>query len=714
MGPRQLTILRGRTFMVSDGRGNVEVNPAQPSGLFYRDMRHLSRWELRFNGRPLIALAGDVVAHDEAVVFLEEPTGTVYRNPTVSVVRRRWVGDGVTERLEVTSHDVAPLSVQLDLLFDADFADVFEVKDRLAKSGRMYRQVGADHVLLGYRRDGFVRETRISAGEAYYTQESASFRLRLEPGECWRRDIRITVGTGPGDAQAPDLPDRNSGRLDPITGEIPGEMLGGQAPRPVAQPPAPRRPGNHPAPAGGGQDVQADPFEPVAAWLQGTPRLDTDSDDLMRLYRHSLIDLAALRFHPDGADTAALPAAGLPWFMALFGRDSLIVSYQALPFVPELARTTLHTLAALQAHTRDDFRDAEPGKILHELRHGELTYFGQRPQSPYYGSADATPLFLVVLDEYERWSGDTATVRNLETVARKAMRWVEVYGDTDRDGFVEYATRNPVTGLVNQCWKDSWNSIVHPDGTLAALPRATCELQGYAYDARRRVARLAREVWHDPTYAQRLDRDADRLRDRFQEAFWLPDRGFYALALDGRKRPVPTLTSNLGHLLWSGIVPDERVDDVVSHLMGEPLFSGWGVRTLAAGQPAYNPIEYHNGSVWPHDNSLIAAGLARYGRRAEAARIARAVLDSAPHVGYRLPEALVGIPRASSDLPVPYPSACSPQAWASGATLLFIRTVLGLEPTADGVRLDPRLPDGLSRLGLSGIPVRGTRCDAAA
>ena len=316
---------------------------------------------------------------------------------------------------------------------------------------------------------------------------------------------------------------------------------------------------------------------------------------------------------------ASLPAAGLPWFMALFGRDSLITSYQAIPFVPELARTTLLALGAHQATEWDDFRDAEPGKILHELRHGELAHFGERPHSPYFGSADATPLFLIVLDEYERWTGDVATVRRLEGAARAALEWMERYGDLDGDGYIEYQTRNPMTGLENQCWKDSWNSIVLSGrDDWPRLPRACCEIQGYAYDARVRTARLAREVWDDPELADRLEADAARAARRsFDRDFWLPDVGFYALALDGDKQPVPTLTSNIGHLLWSGIVADERVEAVVAHLVGERMFSGWGVRTLADGQPVYNPIEYHNGTVWPHDTALIAAGLARYGRRQE-------------------------------------------------------------------------------------------------
>jgi glycogen debranching enzyme len=452
----------------------------------------------------------------------------------------------------------------------------------------------------------------------------------------------------------------------------------------------------------------------LADWLAAAPRLDTDWFELRQVYKRSLIDLAALRFYPESVPDSSLPAAGLPWFMALIGRDSLITSYQAIPFVPELARTTLLALGAHQATGFDDFRDAEPGKILHELRHGELAQFGERPHSPYYGSADATPLFLVVLDEYERWTGDTETVRHLEGAARAAVEWMERHGDSDGDGYIEYQTRNPKTGLVNQCWKDSGNSIVHPDGRLATLPRACCEIQGYAYDARVRAARLAREVWGDPAFAERLEQDAAALRDRFDRDFWLPDLGFYALALDGDKKPVGTLTSNMGHLLWSGIVADERVEAVVAQLTGEAMYSGWGVRTLGTGQPVYSPIEYHNGTVWPHDTALIALGLARYGRRAEANKLVVALMDAAGHFAFRLPEAFAGYPREQTLVPVEYPSACSPQAWATGAPLLFLRIMLGLEPTANGLTVRPHLPAEVNRLLLRGVPGRWGRADAVA
>ena len=346
----------------------------------------------------------------------------------------------------------------------------------------------------------------------------------------------------------------------------------------------------------------------VDAWVGAAPRLVCSWEPLQLIYRRSLVDMAALRFRT-GITPGALPAAGLPWFMAVFGRDSLIASFQAIPFAPELAASTLRTLALFQGRVEDPFRDEEPGKILHELRLGELTAFEERPHSPYYGAADSTMLFLIVLEEYVRWTGDRALARELEREARAAVTWIDRYGDRDHDGFVEYKRGDDKTGLDNQCWKDSWDSIAFADGTIAPLPRATCELQGYVYDAKLRTARLAREVWNDPVWAKQLETQAVELKKRFNQEFWIPERNFFALALDGQKRKVDSLTSNIGHLLWSGIADDEKAESCVKHLMSDALFSGWGIRTMASSENSYNPIGYHVGTVWPHDNSFIAWGL---------------------------------------------------------------------------------------------------------
>lgn len=658
----EISILQADTFMVGDRCGDVDPSMDGLHGLFYRDMRHLSRWQLRLNGRQMQVLSADTIEYDEAVFFLVEPNGGVHRTPSVSVIRQRQVAVGVHESVTIHNHGTTPAHLEVSVLFGADFADVFEVKDNVTKTGSHYRRLREGGVTLGYHRDGYCRETHVSAEGAYFTEGSLTFRLELAPMQDWTGEVDVVLGVSEG--------------------------------RPL-----PRR--------------AHCPDMPVSLqdWLDAAPRIEADWTDLRQIYHRSLVDLAALRFYPDGIPDASLPAAGLPWFMALFGRDSLLTSYQTLPFVPELARTTLWALAAKQATGYDDFRDAAPGKILHELRHGELAFFGERPQSPYYGAADTTPLFLILLDEYERWTGDTGTALRLEGAARAALGWLEKDGDLDGDGYLEYQTRNPTSGLVNQCWKDSWNAVVHPDGSLASLPRATCELQGYAYDARLRCARLAREVWADPDLATRLERNADQLKRQFDADFWLAEEGFYALALDGEKQPVRTLTSNIGHLLWTGIVPAERVDSLAAHLCGERMFSGWGVRTLADGQMAYNPVEYHNGTVWPHDTAIAAAGLARYGRRPEANRLAVALLEAGRHLGHRLPEAFAGYPRAATLVPVLYPTACSPQAWAAGAPLFLLRVMLGLEPGPEELTMSPRLPRWAGRLALHGVPGRWGKAD---
>jgi glycogen debranching enzyme len=397
--------------------------------------------------------------------------------------------------------------------------------------------------------------------------------------------------------------------------------------------------------------------------------------------------------------------------MSIFGRDSVLTSLQALPFTPELARATLIALAAWQGTVINDFREEEPGKILHEIRYGELVAFLERPHLPYFGAADSTPLFLILLDEYERWSGNVQLVSELEQEARAALDWIDTYGDKTGDGYVDYE-RKMDTGLENQCWKDSSNSILFADGSNSKLPRATCEIQGYVYDARRRAARLAREVWKDEDLSTRLEREAAELKQRFNRDYWISDGEYFALALDGDGRKVDALTSNIGHLLWSGIVDEEKIPACVNHLMSETLFSGWGVRTMATTNGGYNPVGYHVGTVWPHDNSFIAWGLTRAGYRKEAARIALGILEAATYFGGRLPEAFAGYPRALTHYPVEYPTACSPQAWATGAPLLLLRTLLGLEPIGNQLLVDPGVPRSIERLELFEIPGRWGQVDA--
>jgi glycogen debranching enzyme len=658
-----ISILDGSTFVVSDLKGDIDAGPAQPKGLFYRDTRFLSRWILTLEGLPLEVLSTDDVDYFSAQFFLYPPTGTIYKNPELSVIRQRTVGDGIHEDVLVLNHSTQPLEVTLMMAADSDFADLFEVKDALAKKGQLYREVRDGSLVFGYRREDFVRETEISASQPVTIGEGGlSFHVRLDPHGQWQTCLEVVPSAG----ETPRGKHRHGSMHNPR----PNMELG------------------------------------LEEWLEQAPKLQSSWDKLGHIYWRSLVDLAALRFYPDILPESSVPAAGLPWFMALFGRDSLITSYQSLPFTPELAETTLRVLAARQGQEVDDFRDEEPGKILHELRVGELTYFKERPHSPYYGTADATPLWLILLEETEAWTGNATLIRALEPNARAALSWIDEHGDLDGDGYVEYQRRNVESGLENMCWKDSSNSILFADGTNSKLPRATCEIQGYVYDAKRRSARLARAFWADPDLADRLDREADELKERFNRDFWIADREYFALALDGDKRQVDSLTSNIGHLLWSGIVDDGKAEALRRHLMSDEMFSGWGVRTMADGMDGYNPIEYHNGTVWPHDNSIIVAGLRRYGFAEDAARIAYVLLEAATYWNWRLPEVFAGYPRSLTHFPVEYPAGCSPQAWAAGTPLLLLREVLGLDPDGDRLRSAPVLPPEISELSFQGIKGR--------
>jgi glycogen debranching enzyme len=419
--------------------------------------------------------------------------------------------------------------------------------------------------------------------------------------------------------------------------------------------------------------------------------------------QRSLVDIDSLLIaDPDDRSCVAI-AAGAPWFMALFGRDSLITAYMMLPVRRELAVGTLRMLASRQGTEVDDLSEEQPGRILHETRFTPDSGLALGGRHVYYGTADATPLFALLLAELWRWGEPLDALGDLITAADRALEWTRTYGDPDRDGFVEYQ-RTSERGLVNQGWRDSWNGVTFADGTIAEGPIALCEVQGYVYAALRGRAEMARAA-NDRRLARRLDDRADRLRDSFESAFWMPDLGYYAMALDGRKRPVDALTSSIGHLLWTGIVPDERAAALADLLVGDELFSGWGVRTLATSMGAYNPLSYHNGSVWPHDNAIVAHGLARYGLGDAACAVTDAMFDVAVAFGGRLPELFGGFSREEYPEPVPYPTACSPQAWASGAPLLMLRATLGLDVNVPlrTASLSPALPEHLRPMSWHGV-----------
>jgi glycogen debranching enzyme len=664
-------ILDGNTFVVSDRRGDIEASLTDPTGLFSFDTRFLSKWVLTVNGERLNPLSVDDLHYFETRFFLVPGTGTVYVDAKLSVIRQRAVGGGFHEELTILNHNDEPVDLVVRLEAASDFADLFEVKDALEKKGKYSRRIEDGKLLLAYERQTFSRSTVISAtAPARVDKQGLTFNVRLEPHGEWTTEIDV----------ATTLP------------------VGRRAERPALA-----------------QKRRRENMERnLDQWLGNAPRLECDWEPLRGIYRRSLVDLAALRFSPPITPGKSLPAAGLPWFMTMFGRDSIFTSLQALPFTPELAATTLRVLGLWQGTRVDDFRDEDPGRILHEMRYGEMTAFEERPHSPYYGCADATALYVVLLDEYERWTGDRKLVRELEHEARAALNWIDEYADLMGNGYVSYQRRNEKTGLENQCWKDSWDSISYRDGRLPGFPRATCELQGYAYDAKVRGARLARTVWKDPAFADGLEKQAADLKRRFNRDFWVAGDEYFALALDADGNQVDALSSNNGHLLWSGIVDKSKAKAVARHLMGPRLFSGWGVRTLAEGEGRFNPIGYHVGTVWPFDNSFIAWGLRRYGFKQEAAQIAAGILNAAAFFDGRLPEAFGGYRREATKYPVEYPTACSPQAWSTGAPLLLLRTMLGLESLGDNLIVDPALPSGIGVLALMEIPGRWGRVDAFA
>ena len=672
MSDALVQILEGNTFVVSDDKGDIEASSTDPTGLFSFDTRFLSRWVLTVNGQRLTALSTDDLQYFQARFFLVPGSGTVYVDSKLSVIREREVADGFREQLRVLNHENDPVKLKVRVEAASDFADLFEVKDALKKKGQYRSEVTGDSLVLRYQRDTYIRETWISGGhDAMVDATGLTFNVTVPGHGEWATELEVVVSQG--------MPDG------------------------VAEAPVGIR-GQH--------RVRRDMARGLQKWLQRAPSLDCDWEPLEHIYQRCMTDLAALRFSTLTMPGRALPAAGLPWFMTIFGRDSIFTSLQALPFTSELAETTLRALAERQGTRTDDFRDEDPGRILHEMRYGEMTAFEERPHSPYYGNADATMLYVVLLDEYERWTGDTKLVRDLERAARAALAWIDEYADLQGNGYVSYQRRNAKTGLENQCWKDSWDSISYRNGDLPGFPRATCELQGYAYDAKMRAARLARHVWKDPAFADQLEKEAADLKRRFNRDFWVKDGEYFAVALDSDGRQVDSLTSNMGHLLWSGIVDTSKARAVARHLMSPAMFSGWGVRTLAEGEARYNPIGYHVGTVWPFDNSFIAWGLRRYGFKAEAAAIVAGILEAAEVFNGRLPEAFGGYARTSTRYPVQYPTACSPQAWSTGAPLLLLRAGLGLEPNGDNLIVDPALPKRIGNLELLDLPGRWKRIDA--
>ncbi len=674
LGPGAIAVLEGVSFMYSDNGGDVPAGSI--GGLVHADTRLLSTWVLTVNGARLLPLRSGNSEHYSAVFFLTNPDLPGMPGNEFSVRRLRSVGSSLRERIEIWRFTGEPRQFEVRLHVGGDFADLFEIKDAVRdRTAQIVRAHAGDgsQLSFNYRNETFAAQAvvSVSPSASRIDGDHLIWDVVLGDSTTWSVEIEVPLGIGPNEV----VPIRDGFGE---TGDVPAD-------------------------------------DATARWYAEIPALHTDSEELRHIGEQTARDLLALRVETRLDDRSViLPAAGLPWFLTIMGRDTLITAYQSISFGQQLARGALLELASLQGKEHNDFRDEEPGKILHEIRQGELTQLGLKPHSPYYGTADATMLWLIVLSEYWRWTGDTALVRRLQPHAMAALHWIDNSGDRDGDGYVEYQTRSP-QGLGNQCWRDSWDGVQFADGSLPYLPLATCELQGYVYDAKLRLAELARGPLADPELAARLEAEAATLKERFNADFWIPRRGgYFAVALDRDKRPVDSMTSSMGHLLWSGIVAPDRVEAVVAALMSDAMFSGWGVRTMSTRERGFNPIGYHVGTVWPHDNSLIAMGLAQHGYREEANRIAVALIEAAAFTSYRLPEAFSGYPRTVSRFPVPYPTACSPQAWATAAPLVFIRTMLGLDASGGRLTVDPVIPHRFGRITVRGIYAFGATWDVDA
>ncbi|MER5647749.1 glycogen debranching N-terminal domain-containing protein [Streptosporangium sp. NPDC002524] len=655
-------LVNSGTFAAVTAHGDVHgTRGPATDGLFVRDARHLSRWLLTAGGAAPVPLTLLTSSGDGCVLT---PAGTRDRPPAYTVFRRQAVAEGaLTEHVRLVSNSGEPTVVELELHVDADFADQFELR----ADHRSYGKPGArrtahdtpDGVAFHYRRGGtWSSRTTVTAAPPPHRTRPAEGDGGDDTARVltWRftlpahgtADLRLTVLAvphGTGEPSQPGSPDTVRKRLEADTGEFTG-----------ARP----RPGD------------------LTSW-----------EELARACEQGLADLARLRVPVSGPGGEALrvPAAGVPWFLGLFGRDSLLTSLFALPYRPALAADTLLALAAVQGTRNDPARLEQPGRIVHEVRHGELAHFRQVPYGRYYGSVDATPLFLVLLEAHAAATGDPGLAGRLEPQARAAVEWMFRDGGLGGNGYLRYTSDAAGGGLVNQNWKDSADAVRFSDGARAEGALAVCEVQGYAYDALVRTARLARTVWGDSRWAGRLEEAAADLRARFRRDFWMPEHAFPALALDGEDRRVDTLASDAGHLLWSGILAPEEELAVGRRLLRPDFFSGFGIRTLASGQVPYHPLSYHLGSIWPHDNAVIVLGLARSGLAEQALTVARGLVRAAAGHGWRLPEVMAGYGRDEHPDPVPYPHSSSPQAWAAATPLALLTALRESGGASHGVPL---------------------------
>lgn len=669
---QKLVLKHGESFLVSDRRGDFPAHFEGELGFYHAGTRHLRWLELRLAGeRPLLLNAEIAPDNDRIHIGLTNadvhgPDGVAIPRDVIYLERHIAVIEGhLLQGIAIASFHDRPHEVTLELIFAADFRDVFEVRGtQRARRGQLLgEERDGRRVRAAYRGlDDVVRLTTLAFDPPpmIVASSRAVYRLRLTPGETVRLHVAVSAGSGD---DAPRVDDAVP-RLRASAGRLQARAA----------------------------------------------RISTDHEVFNALIARSLMDLTMLL-----TETAQglVPYAGVPWYVAPFGRDSAITALQLLPYQPEVAAGTLRFLAAWQGRARDDFKDEEPGKILHEYRRGEMAACREIPFVPYYGSVDATPLFVVLLAEYVRWTGDLALARALWPAVQAALTWMREHGDRDGDGYLEYVTRSPL-GLANQGWKDSPDAVMHADGSLAPPPIALVEAQGYAYAAWHGAGELAR-LLGEAGDAARCRTAADRLRAAFNQDFWLEHDGIYALALDGAKRPCAVMASNVGQALWAGIVDEARAAAVAKRLMAPDMFSGWGLRTLSARERRFNPMSYHNGSVWPHDSALAVAGFRRYRLVEHAGVLAGALLEATRHFEVaRIPELFCGFSRHVDHGPISYPVACAPQAWAAGTPLLLLTSLLGLEADAAQRRLtcqSPVLPPGIRWVEIHDLKIGAASLD---
>lgn len=655
-----VTLVEGSSFCVSTRAGDMIAKRAH--GLFFQDTRIVSSWQLLLDDAPLESLA---VVPDEpfsATFVCRAAPRAGLHDTTLVVERRRMIADGLREDVVVRNHGTEPAGLRLALTVDADFTDLFDVKEGRARPElHVASEHSEDQLAFVVGAGPTARGVRVRGEGATAAPGVLFWRVVIPPQGEWRTSIEVLPQIGG----------------DEVT-----------APFPLGVP-----------------VEESAPSQRMQDWRAVTPTVSCDDPVLEAALRRSALDLGALRIEDPSCPGLPVVAAGAPWFMALFGRDALLTSWMALPFDPSLAVGTLHTLARYQGRRVDALSEEEPGRILHEVRLGIDPSRALGGSRVYYGTVDATPLFVMLLDEAARWGVPLDTVRSLLPAADRALAWVQEYGDSDGDGFVDYRRKSD-RGLLNQGWKDSYDGVLHADGRPAAAPIALAEVQAYVYGAFRARAHLASVLGDEPTRRRWVD-EAERLRCAFNERFWMADAGAYALALDGDGRHVGALTSNQGHCLWTGIADEDKAKAVADQLTDPSLFSGWGVRTLASSMRAFNPVSYHNGSVWPHDNALIVAGLARYGFLDAARTVATAIVEVAGRFGGRLPELFCGFSRSHVGVPVPYPTSCSPQSWAAATPVAMLRALLRLSPCVPHRRLAlaPALPRSWGHVRLAGVPL---------